>query len=119
MRRVVFNQKGGVGKTTIVCNLAAIAASRGLRTLVLDLDSQCNATQYLLGDLAGSSEGTIGDFFEGTLSFSLQSRGLEPSLVASQLNGIQLCAPFCQIVLRHRKRNNYKNMIHRRLFLCH
>ena len=78
MRRVVFNQKGGVGKTTIVCNLAAIAASRGLRTLVLDLDSQCNATQYLLGDLAGSSEGTIGDFFEGTLSFSLQSRGLEP-----------------------------------------
>lgn len=88
MRRVVFNQKGGVGKTTIVCNLAAIAASRGLRTLVLDLDSQCNATQYLLGDAAANGEGTIGDFFEGTLSFSLQSRGLDPFLVATQTNGL-------------------------------
>ena len=47
MRRVVFNQKGGVGKTTIVCNLAAIAAARGLRTLVIDLDVQGNATRYL------------------------------------------------------------------------
>ena len=38
MRRVVFNQKGGVGKSSIVSNLAAISASRGVRTLVVDLD---------------------------------------------------------------------------------
>jgi chromosome partitioning protein len=69
--RVVFNQKGGVGKTTIVCNLAAIAASKGLRTLVIDLDTQGNATQYLGGASAQAPDRTIADFFESTLSFSL------------------------------------------------
>ena len=49
MPLVVFNQKGGVGKSTITCNLAAISAWEGLRTLVIDLDSQGNSTRYLLG----------------------------------------------------------------------
>ncbi|MGB0956363.1 MAG: ParA family protein [Panacagrimonas sp.] len=71
--RVVFNQKGGVGKTTIVCNLAAVAAARGRRTLVIDLDTQANATQYLLGSGPRKPRKNIADFFESTLSFSLQS----------------------------------------------
>lgn len=49
MHRVVFNQKGGVGKTSITCNLAAVGASQGLRTLVIDLDVQGNSTHYLVG----------------------------------------------------------------------
>ena len=49
MQHVVFNQKGGVGKSTITCNLAAISAAQGLRTLVIDLDPQGNSTRYLLG----------------------------------------------------------------------
>jgi chromosome partitioning protein len=51
MKRVIFNQKGGVGKTSITCNLAAISAALGYRTLVVDLDVQGNTTHYLVGEI--------------------------------------------------------------------
>jgi chromosome partitioning protein len=40
----VVNQKGGVGKTTVVLGLAAASAARGRTVLVVDLDPQANAT---------------------------------------------------------------------------
>jgi len=71
MIRVVFNQKGGVGKSSITCNLAAVSASRGLRTLVVDLDPQGNSTHYLMGQPASELKPGVADFFEQTLSFNL------------------------------------------------
>lgn len=82
MRRVVFNQKGGVGKSSITINLAAVSAARGRRTLVIDLDPQCNASQYLLGErafcLPNEPELTpnIGQFYAQALSFKVKEQPL-------------------------------------------
>lgn len=74
MRRVVFNQKGGVGKSSITCNLAAITAAEGKRTLVVDLDPQGNSTHYLLGKRADELKDTVADLLEQTVSFSVFNR---------------------------------------------
>jgi len=94
MKRVVFNQKGGVGKSSIASNLAAISAKAGIKTLLIDLDSQCNSTLYLLGREFDKAKGgisgahhnivdslgkrTIAEYFKSTLGFKLlPSRGVD------------------------------------------
>lgn len=51
----VATEKGGVGKTTIACGIASIAAHRGLATLLVDLDPQGNAGHGLGASLQGAS----------------------------------------------------------------
>ena len=74
MRRVVFNQKGGVGKSSIACNLAAVSAQQGYRTLLIDLDAQANSTQYLTGLTGTDIPMGIAEFFKNTLSSGLLTK---------------------------------------------
>ncbi|MCW7752764.1 ParA family protein [Desulfobotulus sp. H1] len=92
MIRVVFNQKGGVGKSTIACNLAAVAASRGKQVLVVDLDSQCNASQYLSGKGRVPQEG-VTDFFKDHLYVSFfQSKSFASIIQATPFKGLFMAA---------------------------
>jgi chromosome partitioning protein len=91
MRRVVFNQKGGVGKSTITCNLAAISAQQGLRTLVVDLDSQGNTTHYLMGRAADGDLGAgAAEFFDQTLKFSVRPPATTDFIVATPWDKLSL-----------------------------
>lgn len=59
----VFNQKGGVGKTTTSLNLSAALARRGHRPLSIDLDPQAHLS-YICGATVDTPDASIVSFYE-------------------------------------------------------
>lgn len=86
----ITNLKGGVGKTATTLGLAGAASARGLRTLVIDLDPQANATLCLAPGLDVTTALTIRDLVDddqvGTIPQAITSTGWRNvDLVPSQL----------------------------------
>lgn len=71
----VLSLKGGVGKTTVALGLAGAAQQHGVRTLLVDLDPQANAT---IATDAGPSEATVADVLDDPRR-SVLRRAIVPS----------------------------------------
>ena len=69
-RKIAFlNYKGGVGKTSLIVNTAASLARRGMRVLLMDFDTQSNASIWLMrlerwNKLNAEGKGSVYSFFE-------------------------------------------------------
>ena len=82
------NHKGGVGKTTTVATLGALLSRRGLNVLMVDLDAQCNLTDFFLeaGERKSVYDSMVGKKGDFTVSLRTNLSLLPSSLDMSALD---------------------------------
>jgi chromosome partitioning protein len=90
MKRVIFNQKGGVGKTSISCNLAAISAWKGFKTLLIDLDIQGNSSEYLVGEQFRDLDDNAASFFKQKLALFGKSKDAGDCVYETEFDNLYL-----------------------------
>ena len=101
----VYHNKGGVGKTTTVVNLAAAIRKKGKRVLVIDLDSQANTT-FATG-LVKFDDEEFDDIKDSNIRHILQSEDFFPINQVARKS--QFTNPEISVVPSHISLMNYEN----------